>query len=83
MKNDLKTRLSCGNAVIQLLDFRRAQTGDPELGAAIEKQILDHELADLEKCSLSGNTAKPRRTVITISPLVLAYLSRSLKQATR
>jgi len=44
----LRTRLERREAVLRILDRRRAQTGDPNLGWGMEKKILDLELADLE-----------------------------------
>lgn len=48
MDRSLKLRLARANAVLQLIDLRRAQTGDHALGACIEKQVLERELRDLE-----------------------------------
>ena len=48
MNRPLRMRLARGNAVLQLIDLRRAQTGDPTLGTSIEKQIVDRELVELE-----------------------------------
>jgi hypothetical protein len=48
VSDQLKTRLVLREAVLQLLERRRAETGDPALGVAMEKRILDLELADLE-----------------------------------
>ena len=44
----LRVRLEQREAVLRLLDRRRGQTGDPNLGSGMEKKILDLELADLE-----------------------------------
>jgi len=44
----LRLRLEQREAVLQILDQRRAKTGDPNLGWGMEKKILDLELADLE-----------------------------------
>jgi hypothetical protein len=44
----LRVRLEQREAVLRLLDRRRAQTGDPNLGWGMEKKILDLELADME-----------------------------------
>ena len=49
----LKTRLVLREAVLSQIDRRRADTGDPNVGAAAEKRILDLELADLEKAVMS------------------------------
>jgi hypothetical protein len=43
----LRTRLEQREAVLRLLDRRRAETGDPNLGRSMETKILDLELADL------------------------------------
>jgi len=44
----LKLRLARGYAILKLIDKRRAQLGNPGIGWAIEKQIVDRELRDLE-----------------------------------
>ena len=43
----LRARLEQREAVLRLLDRRRAETGDPNLGRSMETKILDLELADL------------------------------------
>ena len=43
----LRVRLEQREAVLRLLDRRRAETGDPNLGRGMEAKILDLELADL------------------------------------
>jgi len=58
----LKARLEQHEAVLRILDRRRAQTGDPTLGSCVEKKILDLELADLEKNT--GIHESTERTVI-------------------
>ena len=35
--------------VLELIDRRRAETDDPTLGSAIERVIIDHCLAELER----------------------------------
>ena len=35
--------------VLEIIDRRRVETGDPALGSAIERRIIDHCLAELEK----------------------------------
>lgn len=40
--------LRAGAKVLDIIDRRREQTGDPALGAAIERVIIDRCLADLE-----------------------------------
>jgi hypothetical protein len=44
----LRIRLEQREAALRILDRRRAQTGDPNLGWGMEKKVLDLELADLE-----------------------------------
>ena len=51
MDQAVKYRLAQACAILQLLDLRRSQTGLPDLGRALEKQILDRELQDLEKAT--------------------------------
>jgi len=43
----LRVRLEQREAVLRLLDRRRAETGDPNLGRGMEAKILDLEIADL------------------------------------
>jgi hypothetical protein len=47
----LRKRLVSVNAIFEMLTLRRAQSGDPLLGAGMEKRILEAELADLEKAT--------------------------------
>lgn len=49
----LRVRLEQREAVLRLLDRRRVETGDPNLGCGMEKKILDLELADLEVAVLA------------------------------
>jgi hypothetical protein len=58
----LRVRLEQREAVLRLLDRRRGQTGDPNLGSGMEKKILDLELADLE--TTMGIQESTERTVI-------------------
>jgi len=53
----LRTRLECREAVLRLLDRRRSETGDPNIGSAVEKRILDLELSDLERASMDVSKA--------------------------
>jgi hypothetical protein len=55
----LKLRLARSYAVLELVDLRRALTGNQGIGWAIEKRILDHELQDLEAVAVDGATAVP------------------------
>lgn len=43
----LRVRLEQREAALRLLDRRRAETGDPNLGRGMETKILDLEMADL------------------------------------
>lgn len=47
----LRKRLVSVNAIFEMLTLRRAQSGDPQLGAGMEKRILEAELVDLEKAT--------------------------------
>ncbi len=58
----LTVRLEQREAVLRLLDRRRGQTGDPNLGSGMEKKILDLELADLE--TTMGIQESTERTLI-------------------
>jgi hypothetical protein len=42
---ELKSRAE----VLELIDRRRLETGDPTLGSAIERAIIDHCLVELER----------------------------------
>ena len=44
----LRARLEQREAVLRLLDRKRAGTGKPELGSVMEAKILALEMADLE-----------------------------------
>jgi hypothetical protein len=50
MKNALELRV----AVLDLIDQRRMETGDPELGANIERMILDEDRRNLDRDILSN-----------------------------
>ena len=41
-------RLALGEAILALIEKKRAETGDETLGAAIERLILDAQVQDLE-----------------------------------
>jgi len=49
----LRKRLVSVNAIFEMLTLRRAQSGDPQLGAGMEKRILEAELLDLEKATVA------------------------------
>jgi len=44
----LKLRLTRSYEILELIDLRRAQTGDQGIGWGIEKRVLDQELQDIE-----------------------------------
>ncbi|MBZ5595382.1 MAG: hypothetical protein LAP39_24320 [Acidobacteriia bacterium] len=51
------------NAILEMLTLRRAQSGDPNLGAGMEKRIIEAELVDLERAMAAlesmEDTARP------------------------
>lgn len=49
----IKTRLVLREAILTLIDRRRAETGDPATGLGAERQVLDLELADLERATVA------------------------------
>jgi len=55
MGNVLRARLAAECGVLELIDRRRAETGDDCVGSAVERRILDRELRELE--DLSGAEA--------------------------
>ena len=57
----LRKRLASVNAILDLLDLRRAQTGDPDVGAGMEKRVLDAEIADLERTMTALDSAERSR----------------------
>jgi hypothetical protein len=48
MGDALKSRLAVCRRVLDVIDQRRLATGDPHIGAAVERLILDRELRELE-----------------------------------
>jgi hypothetical protein len=52
----LRKRLISVNAIFEMLTLRRTQSGDPQLGAGMEKRILEAELVDLEKAMAEQET---------------------------
>jgi hypothetical protein len=48
MSDRLRTRLTRHEAVLVLIERRRTETGNPNLGWALEKKVLEIEIADLE-----------------------------------
>jgi len=55
----LRTRLVRREAVLALIDQRRSETGKPNLGWALEKKLLDLELADLESATAAQESIGP------------------------
>ena len=51
MGTAVRLRMAHSLAMLELIDLRRARTRDGDLGAAIEKRILDRELNDLERAT--------------------------------
>ena len=47
----LRDRLQRGMAILETLDYCRSVTGKPGLGAAVEKCVVDRELADVALCT--------------------------------
>ena len=45
---NLRTRLEHGARVLAVIDARRHQTGDPSVGEALERHVVDRELRELE-----------------------------------
>ena len=43
-----KDRIELSEAILALIEKKRAQTGDENLGAAVEKVILESQFHDLE-----------------------------------
>jgi len=59
LDNALKLRLASSHAVLEVIDLKRAQTGNQNIGWAIEKRILDRELQDLEAAVVAGEAPTP------------------------
>jgi hypothetical protein len=58
----VQARLVKHEALLAMIDHRRADTGDPSVGITIEKQVLDLELADLEKAmAIQSNVVCPEK----------------------
>jgi len=47
--SNAKDRMALGEAILALIEQKRAETGDPSLGEAIERVILDAQVHDLEE----------------------------------
>jgi hypothetical protein len=41
-------RMELGEAILALIEAKRAQTGDPTLGEAVERVILDTQFQEIE-----------------------------------
>lgn len=47
-RSRLMERLKLGEAVLALIEQKRAETGDESLGASIERAVLDMQVQELE-----------------------------------
>jgi len=63
----LLVRLEQREAVLRLIDRRRVETGDPNLGRSMETKILDLELADLVSAVAAEDSAE-RAPVPKVDP---------------
>lgn len=63
----LRVRLEQREAVLRLLDRRRAETGDPNLGRGMETKILDLEMADLVS-AMAAEESVERALVPEVDP---------------
>jgi len=63
----LRVRLEQREAVLRLLDRRRAETGDPNLGRGMETKILDLEMTDLVSAVAAEENAE-RALVPRVDP---------------
>ena len=61
MGDSLDSRLAYCCSVLELIDRRRAATGDDGLGSAIEHRIIDRELRELERLSAADEMARERQ----------------------
>jgi hypothetical protein len=52
----LRIRLVRREAVLVLIDRRRAETSNPNLASALEKKLLELELADLESATAAQDS---------------------------
>jgi hypothetical protein len=55
-------RLKARAEVLELIDRRRVETDDPTLGSAIERVIIDHCLAEVERDANIPLVATAKRT---------------------
>ncbi len=46
--SDARVRLSLGEAILALIEQKRAESGDPTLGSDIERLILDNQVHEIE-----------------------------------
>jgi hypothetical protein len=57
----LRTRLTRHEAVLVLIDRRRKETGNANLGWALEKKVLEIEIADLEAAVVAQESTEHAR----------------------
>ena len=69
---DIKLRLGRSAAVLATIDYRRRQSRDPRIGAAIERFIVERELKELEDeaaaappAGLSTQAPAPKRHAVS------------------
>ena len=65
----VRERLSLRASILEIIDRRREEAGDPCIGLNIEERILDRELRDLELATL----ADEQRGTLTRSGLAGAF----------
>jgi len=70
-------RLRIHAAILETIDRRRLETGDPSIGSAIEDRILSDELQELEADILSNQ--EPLEAVPVLVPRTLRPPLRSRK----
>jgi hypothetical protein len=47
--SDTANRLELHEAILALIEQKRAETGDPSLGASIERVVIDTQFQELER----------------------------------
>jgi hypothetical protein len=65
VSDHLRTRLARCESVLVLLERRRAESGNPDLGWHLERKLMDFELADLETATAAQESTehvRPART---------------------
>jgi hypothetical protein len=70
--------LKAGADVLELIDRKRAESDNPALGSAIERVILDHCLAELERDA--GNSPACDAAAVAELSLVRIAAPRKLRK---